>query len=385
MTVEIIERHRGLSKSSNYYYVIEGNSLNHISYYATNIQKISDSVTYIVDPIRLAGKQIMEITSTNSGIICFADVFPSEHLGLPYNQRKSFQISLDTLNNFEFNYLSDNEKKFLKSEWRVYYQNMLNEVRKYISYLYNRYNIYVNVYHSLISCQIYYNVNYPLSFLIPYDEYSRRKSLENLTKQIHQIWIALRIFIELISHNLIKQATYSHELFLVFEQGSYHPLFTFRCGRNECSLWYEFDVNPHTMCKGLLRSKSCPGLKELYNRIGVYQMRHRSKNLPLRPDFVILRNNKDCNEICDRGIEVAMIIECKDQEYIYWINKIRSQIIPYDRIFQPHMLVLASMRKIPDHIKVELERYGLIVIDEVYPGGTGEHRLIRIIKQYFIA
>ncbi len=50
---------------------------------------------------------------------------------------------------------------------------------------------------NLIDCQIKSGATYPLSFLIPYSKNARRKSLEGLTKQIHQLWVTMRIIKEL--------------------------------------------------------------------------------------------------------------------------------------------------------------------------------------------
>jgi len=47
MEIEIHEYHRGLSKSSSYYFYIEDNSLVHISKYVIKIKKTSFGATYI--------------------------------------------------------------------------------------------------------------------------------------------------------------------------------------------------------------------------------------------------------------------------------------------------------------------------------------------------
>jgi len=107
---------------------------------------------------------------------------------------------------------------------------------------------------SLIDCQIKSYANYPLSFLIPYSPNARKKSLEGLTREIHQIWVATRIIMEINNRNVLRSLTPSSSNFLSldFKQGSSYPIATFNCGHDTCSIWYEFDLNIHTMCDGML-------------------------------------------------------------------------------------------------------------------------------------
>jgi len=63
-------------------------------------------------------------------------------------------------------------------------------------------------------------------------------SLSGLAKQIHQVWVVVRILRGLTAESLS----------LYFKQGFYHPMAVV----GNCALWYEFDLNPHTKCDGIL-------------------------------------------------------------------------------------------------------------------------------------
>ena len=52
----------------------------HISKYATSIHNKGECNEYEVDLSRLSGKYIIEISVTNSGIICSAWEYPAEDL-----------------------------------------------------------------------------------------------------------------------------------------------------------------------------------------------------------------------------------------------------------------------------------------------------------------
>jgi hypothetical protein len=53
----------------------------------------------------------------------------------------------------------------------------------------------------------------------------------------------------------------------------------------------------------------------------------------------------------------------------YWAKGMDTQVIPYKEVFQPDIMVLASLKKIPEHVKEYLSKYGIVVVDEVYPRG----------------
>jgi len=405
--VKVTECKGGLSRSTDYYFVIDINSkrLDHISKYASSIHNKGECIEYEVDLSRLGGKNIIEISVTNSGIICSAGEYPAEDLPLPYDSRRIIGRPLSYLNNFEFTYLEPDEKKFLQGDWKQYYIPMIEQIRNFLNQVNNNKlnllkgntsNVYISL-PNLIQCQIESGATYPLSYLIPYSDKARGKSLEGLTKEIHQIWTTSRIIEELDKRYALKSLTSSSSNFnfqsLEFKQGSSYPIVTFNCNYGTCSFWYEFDLNPSTMCDGRLwymKKDEIPNwIKDILERaskiLGVESNKivgigSHDKRLPLRPDIVILNDVKSCRDLdkVDK-LKIRAIIELKNLDIQYWINDIDNQIIPYKQIFQPDIEVVASLKKVPDSIKAKLGRQGIKVIDEVYPGGKGEMELLQII------
>ena len=98
MYATVRESHRGLSRSSEYHFVVDESRLVHISHYAVSRKKVYDSVEYLVDLSRLSGRKIVEISSSNSGIFCWASVYPAEDLGLRWDQRREERLPLSILN-----------------------------------------------------------------------------------------------------------------------------------------------------------------------------------------------------------------------------------------------------------------------------------------------
>jgi len=468
--VKVTESHRGLSRHSNYYFVIDGNKLVHISKYATlPPHKDSDRVEYTVDLSNLSGKTIIEIMSSNSGIYCDVEEYPAEDLGLDYSSRRRARRPLSYLNNFDLSHLGPEEREFLSRDWKQYYMPMIEQLRDFLDLVKNKKlnlpnkvsDVYIDL-PSLIDCQIKSYVNYPLSFLIPYSLNARKKSLEGLTREIHQIWVATRIIMEINNRNILRSLTLSSSDFLSldFKQGSSYPIATFNCGHDTCSIWYEFDLNINTMCDGMLIdavvvktssielpdntytsestrqiesdllkkyvkeifendvpwaqaleylwaqarkyvkeifenaevdiSRLPNGIKKIYERvIKVKGLKgyedlikvKRENRVPLRPDIVILRGINSCKDFKNVDeIKVKVLIECKNLDPEYWRQDVDNQIIPYKQIFQPDIAILASLKKVPEDIKIKLNKNGIKVIEYVYPGGRGEKELLDIIK-----
>jgi len=375
MYITLRESHRGLSKSSNYYFIIEGSRLVHISHYAASERKIyGDTVEYIVDLEKLYNKSVAEVVATNSGIICNVFVYLAKDLSLDYSQRKPELQPLSYLNKFEFTHLTSEERKFVQEDWKRYYILMLEELRKFFITIIRSFNPVPIYLPNLVACQIESYADYPLSFLIPYSKDARRKSLEGLTKEIHQLWVSVRIIIEIARLGLLT------DLKLNFGQSSYNAVASFRCKDKICSMWYEFDMNPHTMCEGMLWNRGVSKmLREFYERAEKVWRVMGLNRLPLRPDIVILRGGRNCEDLVN-DFEVVAIIECKNWDYEYWFKDVDSQIIPYKEIFQPDALIIASLKKVPTHVKTRLAKLGITVIDEVYPRGRGEEELLQFIR-----
>jgi len=302
------------------------------------------------------------------------NVYPAEDLALEYSQRRREKVPLSFLNGFDLAHLTYNEKKFLQTDWRQYYIPMIEELHRLFETLRNlsQESSYV-ILTRLIECQIKSQANYPLSFLIPYSEVARRKSLEGLVKEIHQLWITASILAELYKAGRLRSIN------LNFKQSSYYAIASFDCRDGLCSLWYEFDMNPFTMCEGMLWYRGASDtLKHFYQRVESVLRKRGLRRTPLRPDIVILQRGTNCNDLIE-GFRVKMIIECKNWDYVYWAKDISTQVIPYKEIFQPDIMVLASLKKIPEHVEGYLSRYKIAVIDEVYPGGKGIDELLRLV------
>ena len=376
MYIRVYEDHRGLSGSSEYHFVVEGGRLLHISHYAVSQRKLDwGMVEYMVDSSRLQGKEVIEVWVSNSGIICEAIAYPAEDLSLEFSLRRGRMHPLSYLNNFDLAYLTPTEKMFLQTDWKRYYVPMIEELRRLTTTLrgLNPEFPYV-ILPSLAGCQVESGASYPLSFLIPYSVSARRKSLEALTKEVHQLWVTARIVEELAKLGKLRGA------YLDFRQSSLQAIASFQCRSGTCSLWYEFDVNPHTMCEGMLWYTSAPGaLRKFYEHVKTVLNKRGLGRAPLRPDIVVLEGGVSCRELLE-GFKVKTVIECKNWEYERWAGEVYNQVIPYKEIFQPEVVILASMKKIPDHVKTMLSKHGIQVVDEVHPGGEGERKLLEITR-----
>jgi hypothetical protein len=201
-----------------------------------------------------------------------------------------------------------------------------------------------------------------------------------LTREIHQIWVTLKILKE-----FTKEMDY-----LWFKQGSNLPV----ADINNYSLWYEFDFTPHTMCRGILqyycgsfdvdkcKERLPQWLLQIYLQICTVLGKSPRELQGLRPDIIFTQAVSSCHDLFESStIEIKLIIECKNFDYGYWAKDVNGQIIPYKEIFQPEHMVVASLKPVPQDVKNKLESLGIKVIDHVYPGGDGEKQLVDYVKR----
>lgn len=381
-SVRVSEDHRGLSKSSNYYYVIDGKFLRHISEYAVTKSKEGDTAEYLVDLDKIRDKLVIEVSATNSGIICATSVFSAEGLSLDIFERQEKRVGFSYLNDLYFSFLKPEERLFLEGTWRKYYVPMLRELKSFVE-KFERDGIRVSM-PSLLDCQVRSEALYPLSYLIPYSDKAREKSLEGLTKFIHQAWVVSKLITELWKKSTKVTVSLEFESFkhMSFEQSSVHPVTTYELQGRLYSLWWEFDLNPLSMCRGVFWYRRIPQvLHDVYERASRYVSRHVSS--PLRPDVVILRNARSCDDILNYGISALAVFECKNEDYELWADKVETQIKPYIEILKPDYKFVISMKTVPNHARRHLEDYKITVIDNAYPGGEGERELVELV-QYLI-
>jgi hypothetical protein len=201
-----------------------------------------------------------------------------------------------------------------------------------------------------------------------------------LTREIHEIWVALKI---------LKEFTKEID-FLWFQQGGNLPV----ADIGNYSLWYEFDFTPHTMCRGILlnycgsfdvdkcKERLPQWLLQIWSKAQAVLGKSPNQLQGLRPDIVFTQAVSSCNDLFNSfTILIKLIIECKNFDYGYWAKNVDMQIIPYKKIFQPEHMIVASLKPVPQDVKNKLKSLGIEVIDHVYPGGDGEKQLVDRIKQ----
>jgi len=349
---EFCEKWRGF-RGGTYYYVLDNGYCIPIAKYATkSVRKYEDEVCYYVEESKIANKAVLEISSANSGYIYIrpGTEFVDKCVDLPH--------------------LIQLERRFLK-EWREYYIPMLKSIKDMAAK-----GIRAS---SMLESHLEYPLKYPLSFFISYSSDARLKSFEVLTREIHEVWIALRILKE-----FVKEID-----FVWFQQSSATPV----AKVGNYSLWYEFDITPHTMCEGILldycgsfnvekcREPLPQWLLQIWSRAQTVLGKSPRELQGLRPDIMFTQASSCSDFFKSSTLLIKLIIECKNFDYEYWAKDVEKQIIPYKKVFQPEHMIVASLKPVPQDVKNRLKSLGIEVLDHVYPGGAGEKQLVEYVKQ----
>jgi hypothetical protein len=62
-----------------------------------------------------------------------------------------------------------------------------------------------------------------------------------------------------------------------------------------------------------------------------------------------------------------VLIECKEDPFDRWKGEIESQIFQYVRNFKPKLLIVASLKTVPESIKSYLQSQGIKIVDDLRP------------------
>jgi hypothetical protein len=358
--VEVCEFFWGLCGGS-YHFVVDGNRLVHLSRYALSVRRGYDGYCYSVDLSAIRGMHVVRVNLSEGGepgvviVTLFAEDLAG-NLGLGRGQERSVTI----LNSYELEHLGEREKRLLE-DWYFYYRPMLNSIRMWALELFWRIEA-----SKIVKIHLVHDLKYPLSFLIPYSEDDRVQSFNALAKQIYQMWIATRV---------LKEFGYRGDE-LRFESGSQKPMAVV----NNYAMWYEPDLNPFTMCKSAIQSLSSipEKLRPLSEKVKRMRFAWLVNPLGMRPDMVFT-SAKTCEEFL-RNPFIKLAVECKNVEHMFWELNAVSSAFTYRELYQPEHIVIASLKTVPPYIKELLAEFNTVVIDNVYPGGSGEQELITYIK-----
>jgi len=386
MMVRVLENHSGF-RGGTYYYVIEGSLLKPLSSYALTKNEGDDVVEYEVDSEALKGKEIIMVSSSTTSFTCeivVADIDALSRSSLIPGNKGVRGESYSYLNNLDFTFLTEEEKRYVRGEWREYFLPMTKELRVFFYEIYPQlleaHNPNADILRTvsllsrmplsqitslspLLQCQIKdSSTSYPLSFLIPYSDKARQKSLETLTKEIYHTWLLTKII-----------EAYKDKLdYINFKFNQTTPVAVIS---KKYSIWYDFDMRPAEICGGKLRRSEA--MKEYFERVEKFFEGRRTNRLPLRPDIVIMDDVLSCEDMSKKGIKVKLLIEAKYSDIKYWEKDIYSQVIPYMELLQTENSVVVSMKP----IKKGIEDSRVPIIDNVRPEGEGEKKFVQFLKE----
>jgi len=345
MIVKVTDEPKARTRRKTYHYIREGNILRHISEYALKETKSGDEkawkITYDVPMGSIEGKEVYEFSFTNSGSFGVSK-YPSSEI-CKEKDRRYESVSIAELQILEFE-IENNEVSIFVEEIKEFYAPMITDV--------NNFKAKVGIDHILTSQRVMdylKNIKYGLAAcLCNWPEGARLKSLEQVSKLLHQLW-TLKMLHEAV--NVIKVERSWHT-----EQGSKFPASTFVDNKDRYwTCWFE----PQKI-------QEAPP-----NYVGPLTPLFEDRIVWKRPDILISRGKY--RTLVDAP-KFDILIECKNLPFNYWWDDgkvVRNQLLPYKELFNPEIIIIASLKPIPDWAKDSLEKEGFIIVDKFYPGGKG--------------
>lgn len=352
MLVRVRDEPKAKTRRKTFNYVLEGNVFRPIKEYAVDEQKERTEVVYSVPMERIQGKYIYEFTFTNSGGFIIFKYLSTELLKNSDWNRQPVDVS--ELNEIQFQINGDTTRAYV-SDINNIYTPMIAEV--------NGFKARIGMDYILTSERLtdyLKNVKYGLASSLCYpDESAREKSLEVISKLIHQLWV-LKVIHESLGAVRIERGWST-------EQGKNYPASVFENAEGMCySCWFEPQI---------VR----PMPSDYEGRVTSFF--EEAKVAWLRPDLVVVKGKYD--NLKDVS-EVDVLIECKNLPLDYWWDEgmvIEEQLVPYKMLFNPKSEVLVSLQSLPNYVRQRLEQHGFEVVYNVYPNGKGVQEFAVILRR----
>jgi len=366
LTVTIEEEWKTKTKRRNFFYFYDGNKLRHISKIPEikKIIEIKNENKHIIKyevPENLVNNLIVFSTSNKTGNLGYNKCNLNEKNEIICNINVNIKPEMFEIDNNELR----NEIEYM----REMTSEMINDIKDFIK----NYSLNDNFWIFMTKTRDYIS-NFDeglISTLMFPDDNQKKKSIEQVMKFIHQIWISL-----LIAKLLNTKQIYCS----VFEQGtrkSDPPSFIFKNESNLYYLWHEYQYIGET--PSYLKNER----SEFFDN-GIFMWRRRDimviKSKTGETDFLKIKGNDFA--------KADLVIECKHLPIEKWLlnqemfDNLLKSLRAYKE-FPPNTnnILLISIFEIPFDYKNRLEQEGITIIDGFHPNNLNK---IKEFENYLI-
>ena len=191
------------------------------------------------------------------------------------------------------------------------------------------------------------------------DDRRRIASLRVTRRWVYQLWV-LKLLCEALRVSEFKEHVYDGRPYWWVEQGSGVSTAVARTPIGDVTLWLEFQPSRYAHMQGWFTGR----------------------RVPVRPDIVVARGSfRRAEELANSGRRIDLIVECKEDPFDRWRSDIESQILPYQRAFNPSNLVIASLERVPGAARRYLESLGVRVVDDLRVGSGSIAEFRNLIRE----
>lgn len=331
---KIRERWRG-TRGGFYVYVVEGNTLVHISEYAIRKVQVNDEIIYEVPEEKLSGKTLYYFDFSRTG-----GAFFYKYKDLHELKGLKFKITNPALGK-------------LVSEFFSLFVQMIQQVKDYERALNFRILFAGHaerVKEAYEDPELYY-----YTFMSMPSDKSRIMSLKVVRRWINELWVLTLALKSLQATRIIYHTSSYGESYWHVEQGSEPSTGMAETPWGPVTFWVEFQPSVMARLMGMF-----VGRRAL-----------------VRPDIVIVKGYFEMTwDFLKSGKNIDIIIECKEDPFKKWRGDINKQILQYLNMFKPKLYILTSLYPVPDDAKKALEKRGIKVVDNLRPGNTASITLL---------
>ncbi len=346
------------TRGGSYIYVVEGRELVHIGDYAVRELpgEYKDEVVYEIPVDKVAGKVLhcFDFSGSGVGFLCKCRIEDFER-GVPkkWEYYEPIRKRIHEIRGLRFR-VKDPTLLSLLTQFERVFVPMIREVKEYGRARDVEIRLGgARLWDAFEDPEVYY-----FTFMSLPDDRRRITGLKNTRKRIYQLWV-LKLLCDAFKVSKFKEHLFEGRAYWWIEQGSGFSTCIAETPFGDLTFWLEFQPS----------------------RTAHVMSMFSGKRVPIRPDIVVVKGHfEGTSNFIRSGKPIDLIVECKEDPFDKWEKEIRSQILPYLEKFKPNNFIIASLERVPDIVKRDLERRGIKVIDDLKPGSKSIGALFSTIE-----
>jgi len=382
------ETHKG-STGGDYTYIIRGTKLVHISEFFRSSERTDKEITYeipIIDAEEILGREIelLEFSFSNSGSF-FPEIY---RIDLRAKMLDRVLLRDQEVLRYEFEILGDEYHAIKEYERKVpQLIERVQEIERNLNLSLHIWGTRGREVHEDPELGKFNSLVFP-------NPRSRTRSLKEKIRFAHELYVLM-----LVVDSVLKASAEERTLWITHEDW---PTLVVDDLRPQVTVWYQFSIENWTkvvwgrfwsvideVAKMIAdgdyeKAEKLLGIKlpRTYSEsMKVLASMRPSKRIYVKPDIMVFKGEYHSrDDLLQNPPDKAVLIDAKVGMTENDLKQLKEYRAKFPETFENIEFIVAAIEKIPAHYKYKLEGEGYRVIENVFPGRSGEKEFQEVLQ-----